>query len=171
LSGARSDVMDLHLIRHARAFIGTTSGLTNVAVSFGVPSAIVNAITTDAQLWNSSVRFALKPIRDSDGTMITQRQLTSTPWRWRMFDAVVLRRSGGHPVNNAADEILGTVIEVEALASGRSAEFEADYDAAGLLSGWKGQLTVPHYYGASRPGLYYLKKYDQEFLACSERRA
>jgi len=171
LSGARSDVMDLHLIRHARAFIGTTSGLTNVAVSFGVPSAIVNAITTDAQLWNSSVRFALKPIRDSDGTMITQRQLTSTPWRWRVFDAVVLRRSGGHPVNNAADEILGTVIEVEALASGRSAEFEADYDAAGLLSGWKGQLTVPHYYGASRPGLYYLKKYDQEFLACSERRA
>jgi putative glycosyltransferase (TIGR04372 family) len=168
LSGSRSDLMDLHLIRHARAFVGTTSGLTNVAVSFGIPSAIVNAITTDAQLWNSNVRFALKPVRSADGTMITQRQLTSTPWRWRVFDAVVLRRNGGHPANNSADEILGAVQEVEALASGRSAEFEADYDAAGLLSRWKGQLTLPHYYGASRPSLYYLKKYDREFLACSE---
>ena len=171
LSGARSDVMDLHLIRHARAFIGTTSGLTNVAVSFGVPSAIVNAISTDAQLWNSDVRFALKPVRDADNTMLTQRELTSAPWRWRVFDAVVLRRSGAQPVNNSADEILGTVKEVEALASGRSAEFEADYDAAALLSRWKGQLSLPHYYGASRPSLYYLKKYDHEFLACSERRA
>jgi putative glycosyltransferase (TIGR04372 family) len=171
LSGSRSDLMDLHLIRHARAFVGTTSGLTNVAVSFGIPSAIVNAITTDAQLWNSNVRFALKPVRSADGAMITQRQLTSTPWRWRVFDAVVLRRSGGHPANNSADEILGAVQEVEALASGRSAEFEADYDAAGLLSRWKGQLTLPHYYGASRPSLYYLKKYAREFLACSEGRA
>ena len=171
LNGSRSELMDLHLIRHARAFVGTTSGLTNVAVSFGVPSAIVNAITTDAQLWNSSVRFALKPVLGIDGTMITQHQLTSTPWRWRVFDAVVLRRSGAHPVNNSADEILETVKEVEALARGCSVEFEADYDAAGLLSRWRRQLTVPHYYGASRPSLYYLKKYDQEFLACSEGRA
>jgi putative glycosyltransferase (TIGR04372 family) len=168
LSDFRSNLMDLQLIRHARAFIGTTSGLTNVAISFGIPSALVNAITTDAQLWSSNVRFALKPVRVADGTMITQRQLTATPWRWSVFDAVVLRRSGGHPVNNSADEILGTVKEVDALANGRSAEFEADYDATGLLSRWKGQLSLPHYYGASRPSLYYLKKYDRELLACGE---
>jgi putative glycosyltransferase (TIGR04372 family) len=167
LSDFRSDLLDIHLIRHARAFVGTTSGLTNVAISFGVPSAIVNAITTDAQLWSKGVRFALKPVRLEDGATLTQRQLASSPWRWRVFDAAVLGRSGGHPVNNSADEILQAVREVDALASGRSAEFEAEYDAEALWSRWKAQLTLPHYYGTSRPSLYYLKKYEKEFLDSS----
>ena len=124
LSGVRSDLLDIHLVRHARAFIGTTSGLTNVAVSFGVPSAIVNGITTDAQLWNKNVRFALKPVRLADKSMLTQRQLTSTPWRWWVFDAAVLGRNGGRPETNAAEEVLQAVKEVLALANGCAAEFE-----------------------------------------------
>jgi putative glycosyltransferase (TIGR04372 family) len=164
LSGFRTDLLDLHLIRHARAFLGTTSGLTNVAISFGVPSAIVNAITTDAQLWNKDVRFALKPVRLADGTMLTQRQLTSSPWRWRVFDAAVLGRSGAQPVTNSSAEILQTAREVVALASGRSAEFEAEYDTAALLSRWRNALTLPYYYGTSRPGLDYLDRYKDEFL-------
>jgi putative glycosyltransferase (TIGR04372 family) len=167
LSGVRSDLLDIHLIRHARAFIGTTSGLTNVAVSFGIPSAIVNGISSDAQLWNKNVRFALKPVRLADGRMLTQRQLTSAPWRWQVFDAAVLGRSGGHPDNNSADEILQAVKEVMALASGCTPEFESELDAEGLLSRWKNQLALPHYYGTSRPSLYYLKKYEQAFLADS----
>jgi len=161
----KSDLMDIQLIRNAKAFIGTTSGLTNVAVSFGIPCAIVNGITTDSQLWHKAVRFALKPVRLADETMITQRQLSSSPWRWRVFDAAVLGRSGGHPVNNTADEILETVREVDALASGHSAEFESEYETEALLSRWKDQLALPHHYGTSRPSLYYLKKYERDFLA------
>ena len=164
LSGFRTDLLDLHLIRHARAFIGTTSGLTNVAVSFGIPCAIVNAITTDAQLWNKDVRFALKPVRLADATMLTQRQLTSTPWRWRVFDAAVLGRSGARPVNNSAEEIMQTVREVEAVASGRLAEFEARYDAEALALRWRRELALPYYYGTSRPSLDYLERYKNEFL-------
>jgi putative glycosyltransferase (TIGR04372 family) len=164
LSGFRTDLLDLHLIRHARAFIGTTSGLTNVAISFGIPSAIVNAITTDAQLWNKDVRFALKPVRLADGTMLTQRQLTSSPWRWRVFDAAVLGRSGAHPVTNTAGEIQQTAKEVVALASGRAAEFETQYDTATLLARWSDQLSLPYYYGTSRPSLDYLERYKNEFL-------
>jgi putative glycosyltransferase (TIGR04372 family) len=165
LSDVRSDLFDIQLIRNARAFIGTTSGLTNVAVSFGIPCAIVNAITTDSQLWNRDVRFALKPVRLADGAMITQRQLSSAPWRWRVFDAAVLGRSGGHPENNTADEILETVKEVEALVTGNVADYEAKYDAEALWSRWKGQLALASHYGTSRPSLYYLKKYESEFLA------
>lgn len=165
LSDFRSELMDLHLIRHARAFIGTTSGLTNVAISFGVPCAIVNAITTDAQLWNKNVRFALKPVRLRDRTMLTQRQLTSSPWRWRVFDAAVLGRSGAHPQNNSTEEILHTVKEVVELASGRAAEFEAGYDAEALLSRWQSQLSLPYYYGTSRPSLDFLARHRDEFLA------
>ena len=106
LSGVRSDLLDVHLIRHARAFIGTTSGLTNVAVSFGIPSAIVNAITTDAQLWNKNVRFALKPVRLADGSTLTQRQLTILALALagvRCSRSRPQRRASG---DNSADEIL-----------------------------------------------------------------
>ncbi|WP_257170478.1 TIGR04372 family glycosyltransferase [Bradyrhizobium sp. SRS-191] len=164
LSEFRSDLMDIHLIRHARAFIGTTSGLTNVAVSFGIPCAIVNAITTDAQLWNKNVRFALKPVRLAGGTMLTQRQLTSTPWRWRVFDAAVLGRSGARPENNSAEDILHTVDEVLAIADGRTAEFDAAHDAERVLSLWRRALSLPYYYGTSRPSLGFLARHEKEFL-------
>ncbi|XUM22108.1 TIGR04372 family glycosyltransferase [Bradyrhizobium oligotrophicum S58] len=160
----RSEPMDIHLIRHAHAFIGTTSGLTNVAVSFGIPCAIVNAITTDAQLWNSNVRFALKPVRLADGTVLTQHQLTTSPWRWRVFDAAVLGRSGAHPETNSADDIRHTADEVLAIADGRLAEFEGDHDGARLLSRWRRALGVPYYYGTSRPSLGFLANHETELL-------
>ncbi|WP_315768284.1 MULTISPECIES: TIGR04372 family glycosyltransferase [unclassified Bradyrhizobium] len=156
----RSELMDICLIRHAKFFIGTTSGLTNVAISFGVPCALVNCITTDAQLWTGGVRFAPKPIRRDDGTMLTQAQLTSSPWRWRQFDAGVLRRSGAQPYNNTSDEISAVVEEVEALASGRP---QARCRST-LVVRWRKQLAIPHYYGASTISSYYLKKYEDAFL-------
>ena len=164
LSEFRSERMDIHLIRHARAFIGTTSGLTNVAVSFGIPCAIVNAITTDAQLWNANVRFALKPVKLADGTMLTQRQLTMEPWRWRVFDAAVLGRSAAHPENNSAEEICQAVAEVLALAEGRSAAFETGYDTERLLARWKRALALPYFYGPSRPSLAFLARHEKHFL-------
>ncbi|MGJ4915166.1 TIGR04372 family glycosyltransferase [Bradyrhizobium sp. HKCCYLRH2060] len=160
----RSEPMDIHLIRHAHAFIGTTSGLTNVAVSFGIPCAIVNAITTDAQLWNSNVRFALKPVRLADGAALTQHQLTTSPWRWRVFDAAVLGRSGAHPETNSADDIRHTADEVLAIADGRLAEFEAGHDGARLLSRWRRALGLPYYYGTSRPSLGFLAHHETELL-------
>lgn len=164
LSEFRSEPMDIHLIRHAHAFIGTTSGLTNVAVSFGIPCAIVNAITTDAQLWNSNVRFALKPVKLADGTVLTQHQLTTSPWRWRVFDAAVLGRSGAHPETNSADDIRHTADEVLAIADGRLAEFEGDHDGARLLSRWRRALGLPYYYGTSRPSLGFLSNHETELL-------
>lgn len=161
LSDFRSELMDICLIRHATAFIGTTSGLTNVAISFGIPCALVNCITTDPQLWNSDVRFALKPVRLADGTMLTQAQLTSPPWRWRMFDACVLSLNGAQPLNNTSDEIRAVVEEVVDLASRHA----ADVASQRLLSLWNQQLPLPHYYGASRISAYYLAKYECEFLA------
>jgi hypothetical protein len=96
--------------------------------------------------------------------MLTQRQLTSSPWRWRVFDAAVLGRSGAHPVTNSAGEILQTAKEVVALASGRSADFESQYDTAALLSRWRHELSLPYYYGTSRPSLDFLERYKDEFL-------
>jgi putative glycosyltransferase (TIGR04372 family) len=161
----RSHLMDVQLIRNARLFIGTTSGLTNVAVSMGIHCALVNCITTDAQLWGDRVRFALKGIKLQDGSFITQQQITSTPWRWRMFSADVLARHGAILVDNTSDEILEIVKEVEALVAAET--YATVPDGCELLARWRSSLSIPHFYGNALPSLYYLKKHPS-FLQQSQ---
>lgn len=162
----RSEALDLHLIRHAKYFVGTTSGLTNVAVSFGVPSALVNCITTDAQLWGNKVRFAFKSVRLLEGRLITQRELTTTPWRWRTFSADVIAHSDAVFIDNTSDEILATVKEVDLLANGTPEKYALTIPGADrLLEQWRDCLGLPHFYGNATPSLYFLEKHQHEFLA------
>lgn len=170
LVGPKSEIFDIHLIRNAKMFIGTTSGLTNVAISFDIPSALVNCISTDAQLWNRHVRFALKTIRLADGSELNPKELSSAPWRWRVFDAAVLARSGGHLENNTPEEICEVVKEVHALASGSTMDFESEFETEALLTAWRQQLSLPSYYGTGRPSLYFLGRRLQRWAPSSERR-
>jgi len=164
----KSDIMDLHLIRHCRWFIGTTSGLTNVAVAFGVPCALVNCISVDAQLWGNRVRFALKPVRTHEGRMPSKRELASTPWRWRIFSADVMLRHRAVPATNTPEEVLETVKEVELLAN-ESPPGGCSQNATSLIEKWRLCLDLPHFYGNARPSAYYLRKYEREFLAALGR--
>jgi putative glycosyltransferase (TIGR04372 family) len=159
----KSELMDLWLIRYSRFFVGTTSGLANVAVSFGVPSALVNCITTDAQPWNSGVRFALKPVTTVGKRELSQREITSTPWRWRMFSGETLLYHGAIASENSSDEILETVKEVAALSTGGSYSTESGISTR-LIDKWKANLSIPHFYGAALPSLYYLEKHEAGFL-------
>lgn len=160
----RSGIMDLFLIRNARYFIGTTSGLTNIAVSFGIPCALVNCITTDAQLWGKHVRFALKWIRLPNGTYLTQRDITSSPWRWRFFTAEYLLKNGGTPIENSPEEILEVVKEVEAIAEGKSDSYLSAFPNYGrLIERWIYSLSVPYYYGNARPSAFWVTR-NQDFL-------
>ena len=161
----RADILDLYLIRHASYFIGTTSGLTNVAVSFGVPCALVNCITIDAQLWGKAVRFVSKRVHLRGGRMLKQRETTSSPWRWRVFSAESIARHNAIAENNDDDDILETVKEVECLARGVAEKYESGFEnQERLLERWRGSLGLPHFYGNARPGLYCLKKFEDEFL-------
>src|SRR5258708_2285935 len=121
--------MDICLVRHAKLFIGTTSGLTNAAISLGAPAALVNCISTDAQIWHRHVRFIPKQIIPQNCSALAQAELTRSPWRWRQFDAAVLARHGATPVDNTSDEILETVKEVMALATGKSDDYAASIEA------------------------------------------
>jgi putative glycosyltransferase (TIGR04372 family) len=157
----KSGLMDLSLIRGARLFIGTTSGLTNVPICFGVPAALVNCISTDAQLWHQQVRFTTKQIVLQDGRAVAQTDLTRSPWRWRVFDAGVLARHGATLIDNTSDEILETVKEVMALATGKTEKYVASVGLADdLYPRWEKNLSMPHYYGGARISLYYLKKHQ-----------
>jgi putative glycosyltransferase (TIGR04372 family) len=162
----KSGLMDLSLIRGARFFIGTTSGLTNVPICFGVPAALVNCISTDAQLWHRQVRFTTKQIILQDGHPVAQTELTRSPWRWRVFDASGLARHGATLIDNTSDEILETVTEVMALTSGKTEEYVTSVGAPDdLYSQWEKNLSIPHYYGGARISLYYLKKHRASLFA------
>lgn len=162
----KSEFMDLHLIRHARFFIGTTSGLTNVAISFNLPCALVNCITTDAQLWSSKVRFVFKSIVSQKGESLSQAQITSTPWRWRVFNAEILRRYDFYIMDNTSDEILETVKEIDSLAKGELSGYQKNYPEYNmLLARWQKCLDFPEFYGLAVPSLHYLKKHEQTYLA------
>jgi putative glycosyltransferase (TIGR04372 family) len=159
----KSELMDIHLIRHARFFVGTTSGLANVAVSFGLPTAQVNCLTTEAQPWHSGVRFCLKPVYKADGAILTQRELVASQWRWGLFTVETMKRYGLTSQDNSAEDILQAVKEVEALAAGRGAELDANDQE--LLRAWREAVAAcPHQYGASSPSIHYLRKYHEPFL-------
>jgi putative glycosyltransferase (TIGR04372 family) len=148
----KSEMMDLHLIRNSRYMVGTTSGLINIAIGLGIPAAAVNCISYDCQVWSSSVRFALRPVRDHSGRLLSQRELTSAPSRWAVASTDFLRGE------NSPEEILETVKEVEALVAGRVLPTDSTIEA------WKSCLPVPHYYGAALPGRYFLEKCGREFI-------
>lgn len=155
----RCELFDVYLIRYAKFFIGTTSGLTNIAISMGVPCALVNCITVDAQLWSSKVKFILKRIRREDGSFITQREITTAPWRWRLFTAELLKRLHAIALNNTEDEILEIVKEIDLMASGSVIP-----DSNKLIEKWKKCLGVENFYGLAQPSLYYLNKYKDDLL-------
>lgn len=160
-----TNITDIHLIRNAKFFIGTTSGLTNVAISFGIPCALVNCITTDAQLWNDRVRFTLKRLRLANGQLVSRGDMTSTPWRWRVFNAELIARAGATVEENSSAEILETVKEVEALADGTSGAYQdrfPDYDR--VISSWRESLDFPHFYGDASPAIASLT-WDEDFRA------
>jgi putative glycosyltransferase (TIGR04372 family) len=145
----KSEAMDIALIRHARFFIGTTSGLANVAISLGIPTAQVNCITTEFQPWTSSVRFAFKPVKDRKAELLTLSALTSNK-RWALATTQTMAHSGMTSAENHAEEILATVVEVDALSRGMPASSEA-------IAKWREMLSVPHAFGGSLPaaGVYF----------------
>jgi putative glycosyltransferase (TIGR04372 family) len=164
-SSYKSDLMDITLLRHAKFFIGTTSGLTNAAISLGTPAALVNCISTDAQIWHRQVRFAPKQIILQNGCALGQKDLLRSPWRWRLFDAAVLARHGATLLDNTSDEILETVREVMALVTGKVDDYAASIEASSHLnSRWQESLSIPHFYGSAQISMYYLKKHQTSFL-------
>jgi putative glycosyltransferase (TIGR04372 family) len=155
-------ILDLHLLYSSRFFIGTTSGLGNIANSFGVPMALVNCITVDGQLWHNRVRFVLKQVLRRDGPPLSQREFTND-CRWRLFAQEPLRQDGLIPCDSSTDEIFEIVKEVEEISKTGATEPKSDEERA-LLERWRNSLAIPYFYGASQPSRYYLKKYRETFF-------
>jgi putative glycosyltransferase (TIGR04372 family) len=153
----RTALMDIQLVRRAHAFIGTTSGFAYVASSFGIPTAMLNAISSVGLLWSRDTRFALKPIQ---GRMLTQREATSEQLRWAYPTYESLASAGLTVNDNSSDEILETVKEVLDLASHGSSS-----QSSPLIDKWRTSLSIPAFYDSAVPSTYFLEKYQSSFLS------
>ncbi len=149
--------LDIALIRHAKFFIGTTSGLANVAMSFGIPTAQVNCITTEFQPWHASTRFCLKLIKRKNGTYLTQQELTSDA-RWMLATAQTMKAAKLTAEENTPDEILETVKEVYELS------FNIQKNNDPMIAQWQASLAAPYVYGAAQLSSYFLRKHGRNFL-------
>jgi putative glycosyltransferase (TIGR04372 family) len=153
--------MDIHLMRRARMFIGTTSGFAYVASSFGIPTAMVNALSSVGLLWSKDTRFALKPVQTREGRMLSLNDVTSEKWRWTFPTYETVTGAGLTVSESSADEILETTKEVLDLASGQERQIRTVDDS------WEKHLHIPGFFGSSRPSRYFLEKYSGSLLAQS----
>jgi len=160
---ARSDDqfpdMDIHLMRRARMFIGTTSGFAYVASSFGIPTAMVNALSSIGLLWSTDTRFALKPVYRTDGRMLSLSEATSERYRWAYPTHESMARADLVAIESSADEILETVREVLEIS-----DPERKGPAPGVDGSWEHHVQVPGFFGSSRPNRYFLEKYRRDLL-------
>ncbi|MGJ5178171.1 TIGR04372 family glycosyltransferase [Bradyrhizobium oligotrophicum] len=151
--------MDIHLMRRARMFIGTTSGFAYVASSFGIPTAMVNALSSIGLLWSTDTRFALKPVHRKDGRMLSLSEWTSEQYRWAYPTHESVARAELVVSESSSDEILETVREVLDISDPRRTG-----PAPGVDGSWERHVQVPGFFGSSRPSKYFLEKYAQTLL-------
>ncbi|MDB5609272.1 MAG: uncharacterized protein JWP25_6172, partial [Bradyrhizobium sp.] len=151
--------MDIHLVRRARMFIGTTSGFAYVASSFGIPTAMVNALSSVGLLWSEDTRFALKPVHTREGRMLSFGDVTSERWRWAFPTYETVTSAGLIVSESSSDEILETTKEVLDLSSGSKPTIAPVDDA------WERCLNIPGFFGSSRPARYFLEKYSVSLMA------
>jgi len=152
-------LLDIHLMRKAKIFIGGISGLFCAAYALGIPLAMVNIITSNGLMWSRNTRFIVKPVYTKEGRMLTQRELTDDKYRWAFPTHEALIRENLRVEENSEDEILETVKEVLSLANHSKFDHQNP-----LLDKWQSQLCIPTFYGSAKPSHYFLEKYEHEFL-------
>jgi putative glycosyltransferase (TIGR04372 family) len=139
-------------------FIGTTSGFAYVASSFGIPTAMVNALSSVGLLWSKDTRFALKPVHTREGRMLSLGDVTSEEWRWTFPTYETVSAAGLTVSESSADEILETTKEVLDLTSSAERKIES------VDNSWEKHLHIPGFFGNSRPSRYFLEKYSDSLL-------
>lgn len=106
----KSAEMDLYLLSQARFVVGTTSGLTTCALSYGASMVLVNCISSDWQLWSSETDFIVKPLYDENSKrVLTLKETYRQPLQTYIINNSLLKREGYTPQKNTADEITQAV--------------------------------------------------------------
>jgi putative glycosyltransferase (TIGR04372 family) len=163
LNAQKSPQADIFLCATCHFIIGTTSGLTTAALSFGTPMLLVNCISNDWQLWSADTDFIVKPVWDIRGKRaLSFAETFSQPIQGYLINALVMRRHGLEAIPNTPEEIESAVVYKMGRLDGRI-QFNTDP----VLNSYREAMAAnPMMFGAAQPVPAFLKSHP-ELLICS----
>ncbi|MBM3542883.1 MAG: TIGR04372 family glycosyltransferase [Alphaproteobacteria bacterium] len=159
-SDFKSEQMDIFLLATARFVIGTTSGLTTVAMTFGTPMLLVNCISNDWQIWTDNTDFALKRVYDRNkGRYLSLRETYREPMQSILVNHAILRRRGYEVHNCTPEEIRAAVSYKLKTLTSKFACVKEDHP---LMRQYRLALAGnPYMFGAAKPVLPFLEAYPE----------
>jgi putative glycosyltransferase (TIGR04372 family) len=163
LDAQKSPETDIFLCATCRFIVGTTSGLTTAALSFGTPMLLVNCISNDWQLWSADTDFIVKPVWDIRGKRtLSFAETYSQPIQGYLINALVMRRRGLEAIPNTPEEIESAVIYKMARVDGAIPS-----DPGPVMDLYRAAMGDNcMMFGAARPVPTFLKSHP-ELLVCS----
>ena len=111
LSEAREDWLDIYLLGAARFVLGTTSGPTPVAATFGTPVIMTNMVPHGERGPNQRSLFLPKLYRRRDGSPLSFREMLKGPRRW-LWNGRLLGAEGLEAVDNSPEELRDVTLEM-----------------------------------------------------------
>jgi putative glycosyltransferase (TIGR04372 family) len=166
LSAQKSPQTDIFFCATCCFIIGTTSGLTTAALSFGTPMLLVNCISNDWQLWSADTDFVVKPVWDTRGKRaLSFAETYSQPVQGYLINALVMRRHGLEAIPNTPEEIEDAVVYKMARLDGG---IRSDADPV-MDSYREAMATNPMMFGAARPVPAFLKSHPELLVRSSFR--
>jgi putative glycosyltransferase (TIGR04372 family) len=166
-SPLKSSRMDLFLLATSRFVVGTTSGLTTVALSFGTPMLLVNCISNDWQLWTDTADFMVKKIYDRhQRRYLSLAETFRPPLQGYLINNLVLERHGYYAEPNSPEEILAAVRYKLDVVTGEQPRAD---DSHPLVKKYREALAAnPFMFGAARPVLPFLASNPDLLIPPSE---
>lgn len=149
-SAQKSPQADVFFCATCRFIIGTTSGLTTAALSFGTPMLLVNCISNDWQLWTAETDFIVKPVWDfRERRALSLAETFAQPVQGYLINTHVMRRHGFEALPNTPEDILNAVVYKLDRVTGAYDSGAADKDV--LVSYDWAMAHNPMMFGAARP--------------------
>ena len=163
-SELKSTRMDLFLMATSRMIIGTTSGLTTAAQTFGTQMLLANCISNDWQFWNAETHFILKRVYDSrERRWLSLAETYRQPLQGLLANQLQLRRWGYEVHGNSAGEILNAVRHKLDILDGGCPPAGDDHS---LTAAYRRSLRHnPFMFGAAQPVIAFLAAHPELLAA------
>jgi putative glycosyltransferase (TIGR04372 family) len=155
-STQKSKQMDIFLLAASRFVIGTTSGLSTVAMTFGTPTLLVNCISNDWQIWTADTDFVLKRVYSRrTNRYLSLAETYREPVQGLLINYASLTTHGYEIHGNAPEEIRAAVHYKLDVMLGKTARAD---DAHPLMKRYRDAMALnPYMFGAARPALPFLE--------------
>jgi putative glycosyltransferase (TIGR04372 family) len=124
-SELRGDWLDVYLLGAARFVLGTTSGPTPVAATFGTPVVMTNMVPHGERGPNLNSLFLPKIYTRHDGRPLSFSEMMEGPNRW-LWNGGHLANGGLKVIDNTANEIRDVTLEMMARLNGMVTSDPAD---------------------------------------------